>query len=288
MFKKGFKLSKKGFTLIEMVVVIGIIVLFCGFCIATITTIPQTRMKKFVTEIKSDFELARDFSKSHGGTISLYISKLDDGLELKRDVRDSNKRSDYNIKSETVKLTDRKVELYYKETNQTDEKRLGDASAKDQIEIQFSQTDGRIIGPDFIDYIKITNGNKLYKLIIMQSTGQVYFDYELKDSEIEENKGAIPADEQVRVDLPCFIEGQVKTTDCFYMPKDDNLSTLQPPIKYDSRYIKISGVYRATEANDSGPYIIYFDLKDPNGTRWDTTNAEEARTTKILKWNIVN
>lgn len=289
-------MSKKGFTLIELVVVIGIIVLFCGFSIVTISTIPQIRMKKFAEEIKSNFELARDFSKTHGGTISLYIKKTDDGLEMVRDVRETNKRDDYQIKAETVKISDNKIELFYFETGKPEDeepKRLGDGG-KNELEFQFSQTDGSIIGPDFLDYVIISNGNKTYKLIIMQRTGQVYFDYEMQDNYVEKNDGA--SDTKVVVDLPVFNDKQnasVGVINAVYMmERKDGLSTLQPPIKYDSRYVKISGVYRATDANPHEPYIIYFDLKDPNGTEWNTSptaqDPDAKTSTKILKWNIVD
>lgn len=289
-------MSKKGFTLIELVVVIGIIVLFCGFSIVTISTIPQVRMKKFAEDIKSNFELARDFSKTHGGTISLYIKKTDDGLEMVRDVRETNKRDDYQIKAETVKISDNKVELFYYPTDSaadSDPIRLGE-NEKKELEFQFSQTDGSIIGPDFLDYIIISNGNKTYKLIIMQRTGQVYFDYEMKNDYTEKNEGA--TDTKVTIELPEFNDKHNASVGVingvYMMEKKDGMSTLQPPIKYDSRYIKISGVYRATEANPHEPYIIYFDLKDPNSTQWDASptaqDPEAATSTKILKWNIID
>lgn len=281
-------MSKKGFTLIELVVVIGIIVLFCGFSIVTIATIPQVRMKTFATDVKSYFELARDFSKTHGGTISLYIERTDDGLELRREVRESNQHSDYQIKAETKTIEDNKIELFYQKTNEDSPRRLGD-DGKNVLEFQFSQTDGRIIGPDFVDYITISNGNKTYKLIVMQASGQVYFDYELKDEYVEKNEGA--AATKTSVSLPCFIDKHNPQYDPFYMPDNPDLTTLQPPIQYDSRYVKISGVYRASEPKAGGMYVIYFDLKDPNSCQWELNNVpsdpSEYTSTKILEWNIV-
>lgn len=283
-------MSKKGFTLIELVVVIGIIVLFCGFSIVTIATIPQTRMKKFAEEIKYNFELVRDFSKTHGGTVSLYIKKTDDGLELVRDVRENNKHADYQIKSETIKISDNKIELFYAPTDaEGDPIRLGDDD-KTSLEFQFSQTDGKIIGPDFVDYMTISNGNKTYKLVVVQRTGQLYFDYEIDDKYAEQNAGA--SDEIVEVELPCFIDQQQKTYTSFWMQKVSGQTTYQPPIRYDSRYVKISGVYRATDPNEEGMYVIYFDLKDPNGCRWalnSTPSDPSAYTaTQTLSWNIRN
>lgn len=281
-------MSKKGFTLIELVVVIGIIVLFCGFSIITIATIPQTRMKKFAEEIKYNFELARDFSKTHGGTISLYIKKTNDGLELVRDVRESNKHSDYQIKSETIKISDSKIELFYTETNgDGNSVRLG-SEDKNQLEFQFSQTDGTLIGPDFVDYMTISNGNKTYKLVVVQRTGQLYFDYEIDDQYFEQNAGA--NDTIIEVELPCFIDKQQKTYTSFWMDSDSEKTTYQPPIRYDSRYVKISGVYRATGPKSNGMYVIYFDLKDPNGCKWKLdgapTDASDYTSTKTLQWNI--
>ena len=142
----------------------------------------------------------------------------------------------------------------------------------------FAQTTGAIIGPDLLDYVILSNGNKNYQLYIEQDTGMIYYSYEIDSTDMvgndEKNDTLTP------IPLPKFNQGG-KQVDTVTVKYQSGVS-VQPDLWYDARYIKISGSYRATEP---GVYIIKFSLKDPYSTRWDTEEVNDTAV-KELQWVV--
>jgi type II secretory pathway pseudopilin PulG len=267
---RHIKNTKMGFTLIEIVVALGIIVILSGLTITTISAIPQARMRGFAQTIKSEFELARDFAKTHGGQAEFSLKKTDDGIVVSR--------TGENLIPEEQLLKDGNLVLFYKETGNDKEYELGIDDASDvfnnTLTMTFSQTQGAIIGPHMIDYIVISNGSKNFKMVIKQSTGMIYYDYELEGNALEQN---IVNNDTTTVKIPTFVlKGAfVDTVEVGFTG-----SSVQPELNYDSRYIKINGVYRAV---NPGTYEIVFSLKDPYSTTWSDGTIED----KKLIWKIV-
>jgi prepilin-type N-terminal cleavage/methylation domain-containing protein len=267
-----FKLTKNrnGFTLIEVVVAIGILAMLGGFVIASLSAIPKAKMKETTQIVKSEFELTRNFAKTHGGDAMFSISKTDDGINVCR--------TSTSVLYEESRIKDPNLCVFYKLTGDDNEYNLGvsdaDGVENATIEMTFSQTEGAIIGPHMLDYILLTNGTKEYKLIIQQKTGMIYYDYELDENNAVGNQ---IVSEIISVAPPYFI---VKGAFYETINMDFIGTSLQPELKYDARYVRIGGVYRAIER---GSYVIVFTLKDPYSTAWADGFAEDSRT---LIWKI--
>jgi hypothetical protein len=219
-------------------------------------------MRDYAQTIKSEFELTRNFAKTHCGDAMFEIKKTADSLVITR--------SGKNITSEIHNINDEDLVLFYQRTGDDYENELETDAT---LNMTFSQTQGAIIGPDMLDYIIISNGSKNYKLIIKQNTGMMYYDYEIDDNEFE---GNVVNNKRIDVDLPKAIKKGVlsDTVTLEYTGK-----SIQPELKYDARYIKIGGVYRAIAP---GEYEIIFTLKDPYTTKWSDGTTEPKR----LKWYI--
>ena len=280
------KNMKKGFTLIEIVIALAIMVAVGGLTITTLTSIQQAKMKRNVQVIKSELELTRNFAMTHGGQAEISIQKTSEGLLIQR--------TGQNLTTEEVEIKDRNIEVFYKRTY----KENGDQDMKEYLlggdgvvgedapdvtnktlVMNFAQTTGKLIGPHRLDYLKISNGSRTFILLIEQESGMVYFDYEMEDGYVINNY--IEDLQTIYVETPTFI-----TNSGLFSTEAPTLSPtgeyIQPEINYDSRYIKIGGVYRAKDACGLNPYVIVFTLKDPWTTRWvDDTTAQ-----KTLEWYI--
>lgn len=267
-----FKLTKnknKGFTLIEIVVALGIIVVLSGLTITTLSSIPQARMREYAQTLKSEFELTRNFAKTHGGDAEFSLIKTDEGVLVKR--------TGENLTTEESLLKDGNFALFYKLTGDDTEYELGTIDADDvtdaTLTMTFSQTKGALIGPHMVDYIIISNGSANYKFMLKHATGMIYYDYELEENELKDN---VVNNETLSINIPTFIDhGMFVET----MEVEFAGTSVQPEINYDSRYIRISGVYRAIEP---GTYKITFSLKDPYSTTWSDGTVED----KYLYWSI--
>lgn len=268
------KNKNAGFTLVEILIAMAILVMIVGLSITTISLISQSRAKKTVTTVISSFEMARDYAKTHGGDAMFSIHKVDDGIEL---IRTSK-----TVVDENVFIEDKTLKVYYKLTNDDNEYELGENDATSvtdsTLQMTFRQTTGAVLGPHMVDYLIFSNNSKTYKLLIKQSTGMIYYDYEIENDHLNENNKDI-----ISVKLPSFIQDGYNTTDevTVYLEKkdDDKYATVQPNLNYDSRYIRISGVYRASTP---GEYIIIFSLKDPYSTQWEGTAGDTSE--KQLVW----
>jgi prepilin-type N-terminal cleavage/methylation domain-containing protein len=261
--------STKGFTLIEVVVALGILVMLSGFVLVSISAIPQARMREYAETMKSEFELTRNFAKTHGGNATFIIKKVDEGLEISRVGK--------NLTTETQLFEDHNLALFYKESGDETEYELNVSDADDveeaTLRMTFSQTNGEIIGPHLLDYIIISNGSKNFKFFIKQSSGMIYYDYELDE---EQWVGNVISDEIAAIKLPKFVEnGTFKDS----VQISWTGTSMQPELSYDARNVRISGEYRAIE---TGQYTITFSLKDPYSTCW----ADGTKADIVLTWEI--
>lgn len=267
------KLNKKGFTLIEVVVALGLLVMLGGFAITSLSVIPQARMRESAQLIKTEFELARNFGKTHGGDSIFMIQKVEDGVKLMRTAE--------NGRTEEVLLDDKQLEIFYRGVDDDEEFQLGWNDAPNvhnsTIEMRFSQTTGEVLGPNKLVYMILSNGSKNFKFVFQNSTGMMYYDYEVEEEWIV---GEEEVDNLIAVEQPMFIyRGDLYET----VTVKHTGKSVQPEIKYDARYIKISGEYRAI---DPGKYYITFKLKDPFNTYWAGTGG--SSTEIVMEWIISN
>lgn len=276
---KIFKNRKKGFTLIETVVALGIIVVLSGLTITTISAISQAKMREVAQTIKAEFETTRNLAKTHGGDAEFAITKTDDSIIITRTQQIGTDPTKWP--KEEIEFADENISVYYKKTGDAKpDYELGvdrDSSVTNNtLRMTFSQTQGSIIGPNKLDYIVLSNGSKNYKLIIKQSTGMMYYDYEIDEAEV---KGNALNGEIKEIQLPTFIQKGEFLTNLPDFKKTGE--TIQPELNYDARYVRISGVYRAKDPDPNG-YQIIFSLKDPYTTVWAGGGTED----KILTWYI--
>lgn len=279
--------NSKGFTLIEIVVSIAIIALLAGLVIGSLTVIPQTRMKGYAQTLKTEFELTRNFAKTHGGESVIEIEKVKDGIKVTRIMTrtGTNLADQSNVQSEEQLLDDFNLELYYYVTGDSYQYQLGKddhdlIKANKKIRMEFSQTDGSIIGPDLLDSITITNGAKSYTFLIRQVTGMIYYDYEIEEGQYEGNVVNVN-NSATLVAAPTFIvNGKIEMTATIPWTGE----SVQPEMLYDSTKIKIAGEYRAKDKNtrEKEFYTIIFVLKDPYSTTW----ADGSVDPKTLQWKI--
>lgn len=267
------KISKKGMTLLEVVMAIGLAALLAGTVIVSLAGIKQTRMVETAQTIKTQFELARDFARTHGGDSAFYIKKdTPGGLTI---LRESEVGTD-----EETKIKDNEVEVFYKVHGDETTYQLGTDDHRDvvdqTIEMRFAQTTGNVTGPNKLDWLRISNGTKDYTLVIQNNTGLMYYDYEIDEEDLDWDT---QTEGTTAISLPTFIlKGRfVDTVDVKWTG-----SSVQPEIQYDAKHVKISGVYRAT---DPGRYQIVFQLKDPYSTYWN--GASGSTEDVILEWTIV-
>lgn len=281
------KNKNKGFSLVEIIVAIGIIAMMAGLTIATVGAIGQTRMKSSMEKMKSMIESTRAYAKTHGGNTYVSIIKTNAGVQIievsTAERLDDGTRNDKVISSENI--DDKTLVLYYKLTGDTTEYQLG---ARDAINVAdgilqftFTEKTGSFNGPHYIDYIRLKNSQKEYKMYFEHQTGMVYLDYESGAKEIIEriengeqtlNTSSIP------VELPRFVYKGQKTKEIVKIKYTGE--TVQPELAYNSKYAKMSGVYRAKEI---GTYNIVFSLKDVFNSQWEDGTISDY----MLTWEIV-
>ena len=282
------KNKKAGFTLVEILIAVAILVMMATVSITTVTMINQARVKKAATAVVSYFNLTKDFAKTHGGNATFELERTKEGLTISRKSYKMDKGERKEIVDETESINDRTIKVFYKMTGDSKEYELNtievaggtEDPANGVIQMTFYQTTGEIIGPHKLDYIIISNSSKTYKLLIKQATGQIYYDYE-----VDEDKLNVSNDEIKRVPLPTFIFEGVNTADEITLHLKESsgsktgFETIQPDLNYDSHNVKIGGVYRAAAP---GEYTITFTLKDPYSTTWDDDGY--TTTEKTLTW----
>lgn len=263
------KRNNNGFTLIEVVVALALLILMGGFAISSISSVSQARMRESAQMLKSEFEVTRNLAKTHGGQAVISIKKVQDGLLITR--------TGQNLTTDEIVINDKEIALFYKLTGDDEEYHLGTHDSSEvtnsELIITFAQTNGEIIGPHMLDYIILSNGNKNYKLLIQQKSGMMYYDYEVDVNTWDGNEENA---ETAVITIPCFI---INGIFCDTTTIDWTGSSVQPELSYDARNIKIGGVYRAV---DPGTYTITFTLKDPYSTVW----ADNTTEPKTLVWEI--
>ena len=275
------KNKNKGFTLIEVVVAIGLIAIFSGLVLTSLSAIPQARIKNTANTILSEFRLSKDFARTHGSEAEFCIQQTDKGIIISR--------TGDNLKTETTEITDG-TEIFYKLTDNNNVYQLGkdivhtrngliDIKITDTLKMSFTQTDGAMYGPHPVDWIIVSNGNKSYKLYIVHETGTMYFDYDIDPNTLAKNE---VIDASTKVPMPTFMVNGLATNTIKMKYTGE---TVQPEIVYDPTYIRIGGVYRAIEP---GEYQISFVLKDPYHTEWEMHVEENAKGQEeyFLTWVI--
>lgn len=284
MIKKN---KNKGFTLVEMLVAVAIVLAIATISISTMNAIGTSRMRANAEIIKSTIEVARDYAKAHGGNTFLTLIKTQDGLQIIETSvaarADDGTRIDKNI-GET-NIDDKNLVVYYKLIGDDTVYQLGTTDAEcvqdnnKMLQFQFSSTTGEFVGSYYVEYLKLANNNKEMKLLFHIKTGTLMFDYEDGADKIVNPTGSATSKS---IAMPTFMVGG-KAYNSVSLPYDAN-KIQQPELAYDSRYVSISGIYRAKDVNEDVGYKIVFSLKNPYETKWEDGEIYDY----VLTWYITD
>lgn len=282
MIKKN---KNKGFTLVEMLVAVAIILAIATISVSTMNAIGTSRMRANAETIKSTVEVARNYAKAHGGNTFLSIIKTQNGLQIVETSiaarADDGTRIDKNI-GET-NIDDKSLIVYYKLVGDDTVYQLGTSDAdcvnNGMLQFQFSSTTGEFVGSYYVDYLHLVNNNKEMKLLFHVKTGTLMFDYEDGADKIVNPTGSTASRS---VKMPTFVSGG-KAYNSISLPYDPN-KIQQPELAYDSRYVSISGIYRAKDINEDVGYKIVFSLKNPYETKWEDGEIYDY----VLTWYITD
>jgi len=259
------KNKKKGFTLIEIIVALSIVVMISAIVIASTSSVKKANIKQFANTFINEIEATRAIARTHGGDAKVVLTQGDKYFSITR--------SSVSSLNNTEEFKDSDFVLIYKRTGVSDEKEL---ASGETLTFSFAQTEGSIIGPDYIDYFILTNGSKDYKIILKHSTGELFYDYEIDNASLETNANAGVA--TTSVVKPSFVVNGIFVStfpDITYTGKAE-----QPEFSYNATYVRISGVYRAIE---KGTYTIVFSLKDPYTTEWEDGTTDNVTLTWTIK-----
>lgn len=274
--------KNKGFTLVEMLVAVAIMIAVATLSISTISAIGSAKLRSNTETFKSTIEAAREYSTAHGGNTFVSVIKTQNGLQIVETStaarKDDGTRVDKNINE--VNLNDKAMNVYYKLVGDATEYQLGKSDAdcvnNGTLQFQFSSLTGGFVGSYYVDSMRFENSNKDYTLLFSVKTGAMAFDYESDADKIVNKPGA---ESSKSIEMPTFVVGG-KAYATYSMPFNDKIQ--QPELAYDSRYVSISGIYRAKDVNEDPGYKIVFSLKDPYTTKW----ADGQIYDYVLTWYI--
>ena len=281
MIKKN---KNKGFTLVEMLVAVAIMLAVATLSISTMSVIGTSRMRSNAEIIKSTVEVAKDYAKTHGGNTFLSLTKVPNGLQIVETStaarKDDGTRVDKNIGQ--TNIDDKALVVYYRLVGDGNEYQLGvnDAAcvSNSTLQFQFSDTTGEFVGSYYVEYLRLVNSNKEMKLLFDIKGGSLVYDYEEAAQNI---KYPVSAPTSKTVAMPTFVVGG-KAYHSVSVKYNDKIQ--QPELAYDSRYISLSGIYRAKDVNEDPGYKIIFSLKNPYTTRWEDGQVYDY----VLTWYITN
>lgn len=281
MIKKN---KNKGFTLVEMLVAVAILLAIATLSISTMNAIGTSRMRANAAVIKSTMELASDYAKTHGGNTYVSLIKNYNGLQIVETStaarKDDGTRVDKNI-GET-NIDDKSLIVYYKLVGDNHEYQLGKNDApminNGTLQFQFSDTTGEFVGSYYVESMRLVNSNKEVTLLFDIKGGSLMFDYEKGADNIN---NPVPSSNSKMISMPTFTVGgkNYHTISLKY-----NGKIQQPELAYDSRYVSLSGIYRAKDVNEDPGYKIVFSLKNPHTTMWEDGQVYDY----VLTWYITN
>lgn len=282
MIKKN---KNKGFTLVEMLVAVAILLAIATLSISTMNAIGTSRMRANAEVIKSTIALASDYSKTHGGNTYVSVIKNYNGLQIVETStaarKDDGTRVDKNI-SET-NIDDKALVVYYKLIGDTTEYQLGQNDApgvsNGTLQFQFSDVTGEFVGSYYVESMRLANSNKEITLLFDIKGGSVLFDYEKGADKIQ---NPVPSAHSKTVAMPTFVVGGKSYHTISLKYDADKIQ--QPELAYDSRYVSLSGIYRAKDVNEDPGYKIVFSLKNPHSTMWEDGQVYDY----VLTWYITS
>lgn len=282
MIKKN---KNKGFTIVEMLVAVAILMAIATLSISTMNAIGTSRMRANAEVIKSAIEVASDYSKAHGGNTFVSVIKNYNGLQIVETStaarKDDGTRIDKNI-GET-NIDDKALVVYYKLVGDTTKYQLGvndaDGISNGTLQFQFSDRTGEFVGSYYVESMTLVNSNKEITLLFDIKGGSIMFDYEKGADKIN---NPVPSTNSKVVSMPTFVYGG-KAYHTISVPYDPN-KIQQPELAYDSRYISLSGIYRAKDVNEDLGYKIVFSLKNPHNTMWEDGQVYDY----VLTWYITD
>ena len=274
--------KNKGFTLVEMLVAVAILLAVMTLSISTMSAIGTSRMRANAVTIKSTIEVARDYAKAHGGNTYLTLTKNVNGLQIVETStaarKDDGTRVDKNIGQ--TNIDDKSLIVYYKLIGDNTEYQLGVNDAPDvknsTLYLQFSDRTGEFVGTYYVEYLLLKNSNKEIKMLFDIKNGTVVFDYEKGADQIQNPTGNTNSK---TVSMPTFVYGGKAY---HTISVKHNGAIQQPELAYDSRYVSLSGIYRAKDVNEDPGYKIVFSLKNPYSTKWEDGQVYDY----VLTWYI--
>ena len=268
-----------------MLVAVAILLAVMTLSIATMSAIGTSRMRANAAVIKSTIEVSRDYAKAHGGNTFLSLTKNVNGLQIVETStsarKDDGTRVDKNIGQ--TNIDDKSLVVYYKLIGDGNEYQLGVNDAPEvnnaTLYFQFSDITGEFVGSYYVEYLRLENSNKEIKLLFDIKGGSLMYDYEKGADKIS---NPTPNPNSKIVPMPTFVVGG-KAYHTISLPYNEN-KIQQPELAYDSRYISISGIYRAKDVNEDPGYKIVFSLKNPYNTKWEDGQVYDY----VLTWYITD
>lgn len=282
MIKKN---KNKGFTIVELLVAVAIMLAIATLSISTMNAIGTSRMRANAEIIKSTIEVASDYSKTHGGNTFVSVIKNYNGLQIVETStaarKDDGTRVDKNI-GET-NIDDKSLVVYYYLLGDNTKYQLGVNDANEvsngTLQFQFSDVTGEFVGSYYVESMILANSNKEIKLLFDIKGGTIMFDYEKGADKIQ---NPTPSANSKTVSMPTFVYGG-KAYHTLYV-EYDSAKIQQPELAYDSRYVSISGIYRAKDINENPGYKVVFSLKNPHNTMWEDGQVYDY----VLTWYITD
>lgn len=161
------KINNKGFSLVELMVVVGIMAVVAGIFVFGFSLISNKQVDQCTKKIQMALENARTTSMGKSN-VSLKFEYSGGKIYVNKEVTLNN--STTKTKTE---IGDGALVVEYKKSNETDPVSLK-TSPLDKV--SFNRSSGALkplTGDVYLEYIKISNGKKTLKVKIEKLTGRV-------------------------------------------------------------------------------------------------------------------
>ncbi|SFR68426.1 prepilin-type N-terminal cleavage/methylation domain-containing protein [Anaeromicropila populeti] len=160
--------NSKGFSLIELIIVIAILAILSTGAVAGLSKIRYANTKKCANELNTLIEKGRMQAMSKAGTWYLYVYKTSDGVYYKI-TKETTTPTDGNL------LAGNSISIKFQKDGASSEETL--TAGSNPIKLKFSKNTGGLLeesvtgGAAYYKYIKVI-GSSTYKIELNKLTGK--------------------------------------------------------------------------------------------------------------------